>query len=112
MISSWLSPDAAYDEAEDAKTAAAAYLKANYIDKNKIITNGSNGVEKSSDGLSYKVGLKTSPTATSNITSIRLKTEGKFSSIRAAGILTISMLIGEKKRPSLQEVWGLADHCR
>ena len=29
-------PDAAYDEAEDAKTAAAAYLKTNYIDHNVV----------------------------------------------------------------------------
>ena len=101
-------PDAAYDEAEDAKTAAAAYLKANYIDKNKIITNGSNGVEKSSDGLSYKVGLKTSPTATSNITSIRLKTEGKFSSYKSGWYINNKYVNWGEKSLQLQEVWGLA----
>ena len=69
-------PDAAYDEAEDAKTAAAEYLKTNYIDgTSKIFTTGGTGITKSDDGLSYKIGLKTSPTATSNITSFRLKPE-------------------------------------
>ena len=101
-------PDAAYDEAEDAKTAAAAYLKANYIDKNKIITNGSNGVEKSSDGLSYKVGLKTSPTATSNITSIRLKTEGKFSSYKSGWYINNKYVNWGEKKPSAPGSLGIS----
>ena len=101
-------PDAAYDEAEDAKTAAAAYLKANYIDKNKIITNGSNGVEKSSDGLSYKVGLKTSPTATSNITSIRLKTEGKSSSYKSGWYINNKYVNWGEKKPSAPGSLGIS----
>lgn len=100
-------PDAAYDEAEDANTAAAEYLKANYIDKNKIITNGSNGVEKSSDGLSYKVGLKTSPTATSNITSIRLKTEGESSSYKSGWYINSKYVDWGTKKPSAPKSLGI-----
>lgn len=100
-------PDAAYEEAEDAKTAAAEYLKANYIDKNKIITNGSNGVEKSSDGLSYKVGLKTSPTATSNITSIRLKTEGESSSYKSGWYINSEYVDWGSKKPSAPKSLGI-----
>ena len=36
---------------------AAAYLKQNYIDNNKIIQNGGDSVVKSSDGFSYDVVL-------------------------------------------------------
>lgn len=74
-------PDAAYDEAEDAK-AAAAYLKTNYIDgTNRITSTGGANVVKSDDGLSYTVGL-TTPSG-SSISSLRLKTEGSSSSYKS-----------------------------
>ena len=66
---------------DDAKAAAAEYLKTNYVDNNKIITSGGTGVVKSEDGLSYSVGLKM-PSG-SSISSIRLKTEGSSSSYKA-----------------------------
>ena len=66
---------------DDAKAAAAEYLKTNYIDKNKVITNGGTGVVKSEDGLSYSVGLKM-PSG-SSISSIRFKTESSSSSYKS-----------------------------
>lgn len=58
---------------EEEKAAAAAYLKENFIDgAKKAISNGGAGIVKSEDGLTYTIGLKTSPTATSNIDSLRL----------------------------------------
>ena len=69
-------PDAAYDEADDtetAKAAAAQWLKETFIDgSTKIITNGSDGVVKSADGLSYTVGLsfKSSSGSESAITTV------------------------------------------
>ena len=69
------------DESTGAKAAAAEYLKTNYIDKNKVITNGGTGVVKSGDGLSYSVGLKT-PSG-SSLSSIRFKTESSSSSYKS-----------------------------
>ena len=65
---------------DEAKAAAAEYLKTNYID-NKVITNGGTSVVKSDDGLSYSVGLKT-PSG-SSISSIRFKTESSRSSYKS-----------------------------
>ena len=56
---------------------AAVYLKSNYVDNNKIITNGGDSVVKSEDGLQYTVGLKT--TSGSTITSLRFKKEASNS---------------------------------
>ena len=74
--------DAESDTASDAeaKVAAEKYLKTNYIEKNKIITTGGNSVVKSSDGLSYFVGLKT-PSG-GKLSSLRLKYEGSSSSYK------------------------------
>ncbi len=66
---------------DEAKAAAAEYLKTNYIDNNKVITNGGTGVVKSDDGLSYYVGLKT-PSG-SSLKSIRFKTESSLSSYKS-----------------------------
>lgn len=60
---------------------AAAYLKTNYIDNNKVIINGGTSVVKSDDGLSYSVGLKT-PSG-SSLSSIRFKTESSRSSYKS-----------------------------
>ena len=68
------------DSDAEAKAAAEAYLKTNYIEKNKIITTGGNSVVKSSDGLSYFVGLKT-PSG-GGLSSLRLKYEGSSSSYK------------------------------
>ena len=58
----------------DAKAAAAAYLKTNYVDgTNKIFTTGADSSVKSADGLSYSVGLKT-PSGY-DLESLRLKAE-------------------------------------
>lgn len=66
---------------DEAKVAAAEYLKTNYIDNNKVITNGGTSVVKSDDGLSYSVGLKT-PSG-SSLSSIRFKTESSRSSYKS-----------------------------
>ena len=66
---------------DEAKAAAAEYLKTNYIDNNKVITNGGTSVVKSDDGLSYSVGLKT-PSG-SSLSSIRFKTESSRSSYKS-----------------------------
>ena len=66
---------------DEAKVAAAEYLKTNYIDNNKVITNGGTSVVKSDDGLSYSVGLKT-PSG-SSLSSIRFKTESYRSSYKS-----------------------------
>lgn len=67
---------------DEAKAAAAEYLKTNYIDNNnKVITNGGTSVVKSDDGLSYSVGLKT-PSGFS-LSSIRFKTESSSSSYKS-----------------------------
>ena len=60
---------------DDAKAAAAQWLKDNYLtnQNNKLITNGGTGVAKSADGLTYTIGLKTNGTG-SNITSIAFRT--------------------------------------
>ena len=64
---------------------AAAYLKQNYIDNNKIIQNGGDSVVKSSDGFSYDVGLKT-PSG-SSITTLRLKKESSTSKYKSGWYL-------------------------
>lgn len=67
---------------DEAKAAAAEYLKTNYIDNNnKVIINGGTSVVKSDDGLSYSVGLKT-PSG-SSLSSIRFKTESSRSSYKS-----------------------------
>lgn len=68
-------------ETEDAdaaaKAAAAEYLQKNYIDENKVITNGKDAVVKSEDGLTYTIGTRMSNG--SEISSIALKREGSSS---------------------------------
>ncbi|NSJ25570.1 hypothetical protein [Blautia glucerasea] len=99
-------PDAAYDEAEDAKTAAAAYLKTNYIDgTNKITSTGGANVVKSDDGLSYTVGL-TTPSG-SSISSLRLKTEGSTSSYRSGWYINSKYVNWGSKKPSAPRSLGI-----
>lgn len=43
--------EAAGDADEDARAAAAEYLKKTFVDNNKIILNGGTGITKSEDGL-------------------------------------------------------------
>ena len=68
-------------ETEDAdaaaKAAAAEYLQKNYIDENKVVTNGRDAVIKSEDGLTYTIGTRMSDG--SEISTIRLKREGSSS---------------------------------
>lgn len=48
------------DETQSAEEAAQAYLKENFINgAKKVITNGGNSVVKSTDSLTYNIGLKT-----------------------------------------------------
>ena len=87
---------------DDAKAAAAEYLKTNYIDKNKVITNGGTGVVKSDNGLSYSVGLKM-PSG-SSISSIRFKTESSSSSYKSGWYISSDcqwVNIGTKKPSNL-----------
>ncbi|MFQ9157023.1 MAG: hypothetical protein ACLR5B_05125 [Blautia sp.] len=99
-------PDAAYDEAEDAKTAAAAYLKTNYIDgTNKITSTGGANVVKSDDGLSYTVGL-TTPSG-SSISSLRLKTEGSSSSYKSGWYINSKYVKWGSKKPSAPGSLGI-----
>lgn len=87
---------------DEAKAAAAEYLKTNYIDKNKVITNGGTGVVKSEDGLSYSVGLKM-PSG-SSISSIRFKTESSSSSYKSGWYISSDcqwVNIGTKKPSNL-----------
>ena len=60
---------------DDAKAAASQWLNDTYLtnQNNKLITNGGTGVAKSTDGLTYTIGLKTNGTG-SNINSIAFKT--------------------------------------
>lgn len=67
--------------ATDEEKAATEYLKVNYIDNNKIITNGGTGITKGTDGLSYTVGLKTD--RGSAISSIFLKKESSGSAYKS-----------------------------
>ncbi len=93
---------AAGDADEDAKAAAAEYLKKNYVDSNKIISNGGTGVVKSEDGLSYSVGLKM-PSG-SSISSIRFKTESSSSSYKSGWYISSDcqwVNIGTKKPSNL-----------
>lgn len=88
------------DTDEDAK--AAEYLKKNYVDSNKIISNGGTGVVKSEDGLSYSVGLKM-PSG-SSISSIRFKTESSSSSYKSGWYISSDcqwVNIGTKKPSNL-----------
>lgn len=99
-------PDAAYDEAEDAKTAAAAYLKTNYIDgTNKITSTGGANVVKSDDGLSYTVGL-TTPSG-SSISSLRLKTERSSSSYKSGWYINSKYVNWGEKKPSAPGSLGI-----
>lgn len=84
---------------DDAKTAAAEYLKTNYVDKNKIIGNGGTGVSKSEDGLSYTVGLKTNGTGGA-ITSMRLKTESSSSTYKSGWYINSEWVNWGSKTPS------------
>lgn len=83
---------------DDVKAAAAAYLKENYIDKNKIISNGGTSVVKSDDGLSYRVPLKMS--SGSSISSMRLKTESSSSSYKSGWYINSEWVNVGSKKPS------------
>lgn len=84
---------------DDARTAAAEYLKTNYVDKNKIISNGGTGVTKSTDGLSYNVGLRTNGTGGA-ITSMRLKTESSSSTYKSGWYINSEWVKWGSKTPS------------
>lgn len=93
----------AADDTTDAKAAAAEYLKTNYVDSNKIISNGGDSVVKSDDGLSYSVGLKM-PSG-SSISSVRFKTESSSSSYKSGWYITTDWLnIGTKKPNNLGSI--------
>ena len=85
---------------DDAKTAAAEYLKTNYVDKNKIISNGGNAVVKSEDGLSYSVGYKMLTGSKSEITSMRLKTESSSSTYKSGWYINSEWVNWGSKTPS------------
>ena len=85
---------------DDAKNAAAEYLKANYVDKNKIISNGGNAVVKSEDGLSYSVGYKMLTGSKSEITSMRLKTESSSSTYKSGWYINSEWVKWGSKTPS------------
>lgn len=85
---------------DDAKTAAAEYLKTNYVDKNKIISNGGNAVVKSKDGLSYSVGYKMLTGSKSEITSMRLKTESSSSTYKSGWYINSEWVNWGSKTPS------------
>lgn len=90
------------DADADAKASAAEYLKKNYVDSNKIISNGGTGVVKSEDGLSYSVGLKM-PSG-SSISSIRFKTESSSSSYKSGWYISSDcpwVNLGTKKPSNL-----------
>lgn len=85
---------------DDAKNAAAEYLKTNYVDKNKIISNGGNAVVKSEDGLSYSVGYKMLTGSKSEITSMRLKTESSSSTYKSGWYINSEWVKWGSKTPS------------
>lgn len=85
---------------DDAKNAAAEYLKANYVDKNKIISNGGNAVVKSENGLSYSVGYKMLTGSKSEITSMRLKTESSSSTYKSGWYINSEWVNWGSKTPS------------
>ena len=85
---------------DDAKAAAAEYLKTNYVDKNKIISNGGNAVVKSKDGLSYSVGYKMLTGSKSEITSMRLKTESSSSTYKSGWYINSEWVNWGSKTPS------------
>lgn len=85
---------------DDAKNAAAEYLKTNYVDKNKIISNGGNAVVKSEDGLSYSVGYKMLTGSKSEITSMRLKTESSSSTYKSGWYINSEWVNWGSKTPS------------
>lgn len=84
---------------DEAKVAAASYLKTNYIDNNKIILNGGTGITKGADGLSYSVGLKTNGTGGA-ITSINFKKEGSSSSYKSGWYINSEWVDGSRKEPN------------
>lgn len=84
---------------DDAKTAAAEYLKKNYVNSNKIISNGGTGVTKSADGLSYLVGLKVNGTGNA-ISSINFKKESPRSSYKSGWYMNSEWANTAAKTPS------------
>ena len=84
---------------DDAKTAAAEYLKKNYVDSNKIFLNGGTGVTKSADGLSYLVGLKVNGTGNA-ISSINFKKESSSSSYKSGWYMNSEWANTAAKTPS------------
>ena len=83
-------------EQTEEQQAAQAYLNENYIEKNKIISNGGDSVAKSTDGLTYRIGLKT-PSG-SSLTTLRLKYEGKTSQYKAGWYIDSEWVnVGTKK---------------
>lgn len=85
--------------AGEAEDAARAYLVENYIDNNKVITTGGDGVVKSADGLTYTIGTKTPSGA--SITSIRLKMEGSSSNYKTGWYISSDNPYIFYKAPSL-----------
>ena len=85
---------------------AAVYLKSNYVDNNKIITNGGDSVVKSEDGLQYTVGLKT--TSGSTITSLRFKKEASNSSYISGWTTNADKYITAETATSTKS-WSITD---
>ena len=85
---------------------AAVYLKSNYVDNNKIITNGGDSVVKSEDGLQYTVGLKT--TSGSTITSLGFKKEASNSSYISGWTTNADKYITAETATSTKS-WSITD---
>ncbi|MDO4472952.1 MAG: hypothetical protein Q4C17_07365 [Bacillota bacterium] len=85
--------------AGEVEDAARAYLVENYINNNKVITTGGDGVVKSADGLTYTIGTKTSSGA--SISSIRLKMEGSSSNYKTGWYISKDNPYIFYKAPSL-----------
>ncbi len=77
---------------------ASSYLEENYVTNNKIITNGGDSVIKSSDGLTYEVGMRT-PSG-SSITSLNFKREGSTSSYKSGWYLDADEKHIKKQKPT------------
>lgn len=70
MVFTGAVPAMAYGATDDEKAAAQEYIEQNFTNS-KIITTGGSGVTQT--GTTCTIGLKTSSTSTSMITSFRLK---------------------------------------
>lgn len=107
MVFTGAVPAMAYGATDDEKAAAQEYIEKNFTNS-KIITTGGSGVTQT--GTTCTIGLKTSSTSTSMITSFRLKNASESDGYKSGWYVADQSLLdlGTKTISLLLRLWRSA----